>query len=97
MKIGLLFICAIGIYIFFLVAQTRVTVNLCDSYPAGSQIEDIDSLKGTFLLTQMGPLEDHSRPGTYEVIFCANMTMCDTSCRFEVENQVVKRAIYSAI
>ncbi len=55
---------------------------------------DVENLDGKFFLTRMG----HHNPdnlAAQSVIFCANMTMCDTSCRLEIEGQVVKSAEFS--
>lgn len=95
-KSGLLITCGVGVYVSVLVAQTRAAAKLCDSYPVGSGIEDLATLEGTFFLTQMGPTDDPDSPGTKRVIFCASLTMCDTSCSLEVENGLVKFARHSA-
>lgn len=94
-KLGLLIVCGLGVYISVLVAQTRAAANLCDSYPGGSRIEDLATLEGTFFLTQMGPIDDPNISGTQKVIFCASLTMCDTSCSLEIEDGVVKLARHS--
>jgi hypothetical protein len=93
---GPLVLAGIVIYIFTLVAQGRAAVSLCDRYSVGTQIEDVENLDGTFFLTRMGPLPDTNNPAVQSVIFCANMTMCDTSCSLEIEDKVVKSARYLA-
>lgn len=85
----------IAVYVLILLAQGQAAANLCNNYPAGSRIDDLGKLEGTFLLTQMGPLEDPGKPGAQKIIFCASLTMCDTSCSLEIEDRVVKSARFS--
>lgn len=91
-------IVAIGIatYVLVMVAQTRAAENLCNKYSVGSVIGDIENLEGTFFLTRMASLPDPKNPAAQSVIFCASMTMCDTSCRLEIEDEVVTNSRYSA-
>ncbi len=97
-KAGPLVAAGIAIYVLVMVAQSRAAANLCDRYSVGSRIEDIEDLDGTFFLSRMGPFPEHpDKSGAQEVIFCASLTMCDTSCWLEIEDQVVKSARYSAI
>jgi len=87
----------IGLYVFLLVAQGRAVDNLCEEHPAGSRIENLEDLEGTFFLTRMGPLPDPKQPGIEKVIFCAGLTMCDKSCSLEIENGQVMRARHSSL
>ncbi len=95
-KAGPIVLAGIAIYVLTMVAQGRAAASLCDRYSVGTRIEDVENLDGTFFLTRMGPLPDPDNPAAQSVIFCANMTMCDTSCRLEIEDHVVKSAHYSA-
>ena len=95
-KVGLLLMVGgFAVYISILLAQSRAAVNLCDNYPVGSRVEDLENIEGTFLLARMGPLDDPNNPGTQKMIFCAPLTMCDTSCSIEIEDRVVKSAKFS--
>ena len=95
-KVVLLIAVGIAVYISVLIAQSRAAANLCERYPVGSHIEDLEGLEGTFFLTRMGPINDSNIPGRQKVIYCAALTMCDESCSLEVEDGLVKRAKYSA-
>ena len=90
--VGLLVLGGIAAYVMLLFAQRNAAAELCDRYPVGSSIEDLDDLDGTLLLTRMGPLDDPENPGTERVIFCAGLTMCDTSCSLEIRDRVVTKA-----
>ena len=93
---GPLVLAGMAIYVLIMVAQSRAAANLCDRYSVGSRIENIENLDGTFFLTRMGRvIPNISGPQT--VTFCASLTMCDVGCRFEIEEQGVKSARYSAI
>lgn len=95
LKLILLIFCGLGIYITSTIIQSRAAAKLCARYPIGSQIENLDNLDGTHFLTQMGPIEDPKLPGVEKVIFCASLTMCDTSCSLTIENGLIKNASYS--
>ncbi len=95
-KIMLMLISVVGIYLVVLFAQIRAAANLCDSFPIGSQIESLEDIGGTFLLTRMGPLRDPTRSGAEKVVFCASLTICETSCRLEIEDGRVKHARHSS-
>lgn len=58
---------------------------------------NIEDLEGTFFLTRMGPFPDLDQPGVQEVMFCANISMCDTSCSFKVKDGRVIEARFSAV
>ena len=96
-NMALLMLFGMGLYTFLLLAQGRAAADLCDNHPAGSRVENLEDLEGTFFLTRMGPIPNPKEPGTEKVIFCAGLTMCETSCRLEIENGRVTRARYSAL
>ncbi len=42
----------------------------------------------------MGPFEVKNRPRTQQALFCAVLTMCDTSCWVEYQdNRVIKAGV----
>ena len=94
-KMGLLLVGGIVAYVLVLMAQTHAAANLCDSHAVGTTIEDLEKLDGTSFLTRMGPLDVPEDPGTQRVIFCAGLTMRDTSCSLEIKDRVVKDARFS--
>jgi hypothetical protein len=96
-KITLFMLLGLGVYAIFTFVQGRAVANLCDNYPSGSRIENIEELEGTFFLTRMGPLPDPEKPGVETLIFCASLTMCDTSCNLEIEKGRVTQARHSAL
>lgn len=94
-KLGLLLAAGIVTYVAVLMVQTHAAETLCNNYSVGSSIEDLENLDGTFFLTRMGPLDVREDPGTQRVIFCAGLTMCDTSCSLEIKDRIVKVARFS--
>ena len=90
--IGLLVLIGIAAYTGFSIAQSRVANKLCDRYTVGSTIEDPSDLDGTLLLTRMGPFDVQEKPGTQRVMYCAGLTMCDSSCTLEIRDHVVTDA-----
>ena len=58
---------------------------------------NIEDLEGTFFVTRMGPFPDLDQPGAQDVMYCSNISMCDTSCRFKVKDGRVIEARFSAI
>ncbi len=93
--ISLLMVIGIGFYIYSLLSQVRGAADLCDSYPVGSQIENLEKLESVYGLTLMGPIEVKDKPGVQEAIFCAALTMCDTFCSLEIQNGRVTQSNYS--
>ena len=91
-KTGLLLACGIAIYVALFLVQTRAAGNLCNRYPAGTRVNEIETLEDTVFLTKMGPFVDRDDPGAQKVIFCAALTMCDTSCSLEIKDGVVTSA-----
>ena len=94
-KAGPLVLAVIAIYIGALVAQNRAAANLCERHPVGSPIESLEAVE-SFFLNRMGPMPDADRPGAQIAIFCAGMTLCDTSCRLTVKDGLVIEGVFSA-
>jgi len=95
-KAVLQFIFVIGLFYGF-TASGRAAAKLCKNHPVGSPISNIKDIKGSFLLKRMGPSPDPDQPGAEYAIFCANFTMCDTSCRLTVKDGVVAEARFLAL
>ena len=90
-----LVIIAIASYIWMFNAEQQAAVDLCNNYPAGSHIEDLNNLQGASRLKKMGPINNPDNPEVTTVIFCVSTTMCDTSCSFDIEDNIVKNARFS--
>lgn len=97
MKAGMVLLAAIGLYVFLISASGRAAADLCGSHPVGFAIDDFEAMEGSFLLKRMGPVPDPDRPGARYAIFCASLTMCDTSCRLAVKDGVVVEARFLAL
>jgi len=87
----------VGFFIFIAFASHRAAANLCENHPVGSRMANIEELEGTFFLTRMGPFPDLDQPGAQDVMFCANISMCDTSCTFKVKDSRVIEARFTAV
>ena len=87
----------VGLFIFTIFASHRAAANLCENHPVGSRMPNIEDLKGTFFLSRMGPFPDLDQPGVQDVMFCSNISLCDTSCSFKVEDGIVIDARFTAI
>jgi len=96
-QVGILLVVGTGFYAFSLFSQSQAAADLCANHPVGSALENLEELEGTDSLTPVGPIELHDAPGTTQVIFCAALTMCDTSCRLRVENGRVIAADFSSL
>ena len=97
MKIVVGLFVVIGIYIFMVSASGRAAADFCDDHPVGSQIESLERLEGSFLFKRMGPAPDADVAGANYAIYCASLTMCDTSCRLTVKDGSVVEARFSAL
>ncbi len=54
---GILIVAGVGLYIALLVGQARAAAQLCENYPVGSPVNDMDELKGTYMLSAMGSMD----------------------------------------
>jgi hypothetical protein len=89
---GLLLAMGVVVYVVLLLAQERAAEEVCAAHPPGTQVTDARNLPKSLLLSPRGPLTDPRRPSVERVIYCAALTMCDTSCSLEIENGVVIQA-----
>ena len=96
-KAGPIVAAGIAIYVLIMVVQSRAAADLCENHPVGSPIGNIEDMEGSFFLRRMGPLPDYDQPGAQWVIFCASLTMCDTSCHLTVKDGLVVEADFSAL
>ena len=89
----------VGLFIFTIFASHRAAANLCENHPVGSLMANIEDLKGTFFLSRMGPFPDPDpdQSGVQDVMFCSNISLCDTSCSFKVEDGIVIEAKFTAV
>ena len=94
-QVGILLVVGVGFYVYSLLSQSQAAADLCDNHPVGSALENLEELEGSHSLTAVGPIELQDAPGTTQVIFCAALTMCDTSCRLTVQNGQVTAADYT--
>ncbi len=86
---GLLLFAGVVLYLALVLAQERAAEALCAANPPGTAVSDVMAHPGTFLLSPRGPLSDPHRPDVERVIYCAALTLCDTSCRLEFRHGVV--------
>ena len=96
-KITLVILCAMGLYVSVLLAQSGAAEDLCRHYPVGSAIDDLANLEGTFFLSRMGPVPDPEQAGAQYVVFCAGLSMCETSCGLKIKDNLVVEAIFSSL
>jgi hypothetical protein len=87
----------VGLFIFIAFASHRAAANLCKNHPVGSPMTNIEDLEGTLFLTRMGPHPNFDQPGVRDVMFCASLSMCDTSCSFKVRDGLVIEATFTAV
>ena len=80
-----------------LFVQPHAAAELCESYPAGTAVTNLDDLEGTYLLSRMGPIDTFHRDKEQEVRFCANLHMCDVSCTIKFKDGRVTEAKYISI
>ena len=96
MKTVLRIFFVIGLY-YLLTAPGRAAADLCENHPVGSPVDNIEDIEGSLFLNRMGPLPDSDQPGAQFAIFCASLTMCDTSCSLTVKDGLVVEADFSAL
>ncbi len=55
-------------------------------------VGDLKEIENNYSVKLMGPFDVKDKPGTQQAIFCAVLTMCDTSCSVEFQNNRVIKA-----
>ena len=97
MKTALVICCAIGLFVLVSFGQGWAAAKLCENHSVGTRIDNLEDIEGSLFLSAMGPLPDRDQPGAQDVIFCASLTMCDTSCSLKIKDGLVVEAKYSAL
>jgi hypothetical protein len=88
----LLIIIGIGAYIYSINKQISDTEVVCSLFPEGTAVGDLKEIENKYSVKLMGPFDLKDRPGTQQAIFCAVLTMCDTFCSVEFQNNRVTKA-----
>ena len=84
----------VGIYISCLYGQVSDVDELCSLFPEGATSANWKGVEDRYSVKLMGPIEVPDKPGVERVIFCAYLTMCDTSCNIEYrDNKVTKSGV----
>ena len=95
--VGLLLVTAVASYAAWNTVQSHNAEKLCDSYPVGTRVRDLQKLPDNFFISRMGPYPINGNPTRQKVILCESMTMCDNSCSLEIEDGIVKSASFSSL
>ncbi len=90
--IGLVLVFGIATYAYLLTKQIADVEALCSAFTEGAAVGDLRGLEDRYSLKLMGPFAVQDKPGTQEAIFCASMTLCDTSCSVEFQDGRVTKA-----
>ena len=65
---------------------------MCSLFSEGAAVGDLEKIEGKYSVKLMGSSDVKDKSGTQQVIFCAVLTMCDTSCSVEFQNNRVIKA-----
>ena len=65
---------------------------MCSLFPEGTAVGDLKEIENNYSVKLMGPFDVKDKQGTQQAIFCAVLTMCDTSCSLEFQNNRVIKA-----
>ena len=90
--IGVAIVIGVGAYIYSINDQISDIEEVCSLFPEGTVVEDLKEIEINYSVKLMGPIDVKDKPGTQQAIFCAVLTMCDTSCRVEIKNDRVIKA-----
>lgn len=90
--LGLLIAIGIGAYVYAVNDQITDIEEVCSLFPAGADIGDLKALENRYSVKLMGPFDVDNKPGAQQALFCAVLTMCDTSCWVEYQHNRVIRA-----
>jgi hypothetical protein len=90
--IGLLIVIGIGAYIYSINKQISDIEVVCSLFPEEAAVGDLKEIENKYSVKLMGPFDLKDKPGTQQAIFCAVLTMCDTFCSVEFQNNRVTKA-----
>lgn len=90
--VGLAIVLGIGAYVYFINNQISDIEELCSLFPEGTVVGDLKEIENNYSVKLMGPFAVEDKPETQQALFCAVLTMCDTSCRVEFKNDKVIKA-----
>ncbi len=84
----------VGAYVYAVNDQISDIETLCSFFTEGADVGDLNELEKNYSVKLMGPFEVKNRPRTQQALFCAVLTMCDTSCWVEYQdNRVIKAGV----
>jgi hypothetical protein len=89
---GSLIVIGVGFAIYSLSKQISDVAKVCALFAEGAAVGDLGGIEDRFSVQLMGPFEVSGKPGTQQVVFCAALTMCDTSCSVEFKNDKVTKS-----
>ncbi len=87
----------IGAYIYSINDQITDIEEVCSLFPEGAAVGDLKEIENKYSVKLMGPFDVKEKSGTQQAIYCAVLTMCDTSCRVEFQNETVIKAVVSKL
>ena len=91
---GILLFLGFGVYIYSLHNQISDINEVCSRFPVGAPKGNLEEIEKQYSVQFMGVSRAREQPGTETAIFCAPLTMCDTSCRIEfTDNKVTKATV----
>jgi len=90
--VGLLTAIGIGAYVYSINDQISDIKEVCSLFTEGTDVGDLRDIENKYSVKLMGPFDVKDKPGTQQALFCAVLTMCDTSCWVEYQNNRVIKA-----
>ncbi len=90
--IGAFILGGIGLYIYSITKQIDDVKSVCSLYPVGAKAEGFEAIEKQYSVKYMGIFKERKDSETEQALFCATLTMCDTSCRLEFKNNVITKS-----
>ena len=84
-----------GAIIYSVNKQISDIQEICSMHPKGASVEHFKELDQKYSVQYMGPSKVKEDPETMQALFCATLTMCDTSCTIEFQGGKVTNAYVS--
>lgn len=92
---GVLIVAGLGAYVYALNDQISDIREVCSLFAEGAPKGDLFEIETEYSVRLMGLSKVNDKPGTERAIFCATLTMCDTSCSVEIQNDRVTKTFVS--
>ena len=82
----------IGFYLYSINKQISDVDAVCSLFPEGEMMTNLKEVDEKYSLSLRGPFKLNDRPGVFQALFCADLTMCNASCTILFQDGTVVKS-----